>query len=356
MRVGSESRIAASETDALLASYGHLRGHRKSERRAMLRRLFTMAAIIAVVAFSVVGIGAAGATGQPNQSCEETPTTPGLSSSAPGSPSTPTGLPARICGRTSPEQQEPGFRVPVRRRLFPSAGALASSPDSHSPGWAEGSKAFSPTQRLTPAPLANRYMAQALDPGGGAAGANVALRVLDAVDPLVEVSAITAVDTVIQKSKTARAGRRRRTEGIILPLPSRPRRRRLRRKGRDRLRTTGHSDQFAGHATLGVPTLVGAAVPRTRAQRWVPLSGVPKTVKPRALRFSVQAVGATKSAKVTRRSRPASRPDASQSRSCGCPHTWRTTPVVSRDIPTKLCNPEVVRARRRASSVMRSFI
>jgi hypothetical protein len=42
-------------------------------------------------------------------------------------------------------------------------------------------------------------MAQALDPDGGAAGANVALRMLDAVDPLVEVSAITTVDTVIQK-------------------------------------------------------------------------------------------------------------------------------------------------------------
>jgi len=58
----------------------------------MLRRLFTMAAIIAVVAFSVVGIGAAGATGQPNQSCEETPTTPGLSSSAPGSAFNPNGV------------------------------------------------------------------------------------------------------------------------------------------------------------------------------------------------------------------------------------------------------------------------
>jgi hypothetical protein len=42
-------------------------------------------------------------------------------------------------------------------------------------------------------------MAQALDPDGGAAGANVALRVLDAVDPLVEVSAITTVDTVLAK-------------------------------------------------------------------------------------------------------------------------------------------------------------
>src|SRR6476619_8479711 len=42
-------------------------------------------------------------------------------------------------------------------------------------------------------------MAQALDPGGGAAGANVALRVLDAVDPLVEVSAVTSVDTVLSK-------------------------------------------------------------------------------------------------------------------------------------------------------------
>jgi hypothetical protein len=49
------------------------------------------------------------------------------------------------------------------------------------------------------APLASRIMATALDPDGGAAGANVALRVLDAVDPLVEVSAITTVDTVVQK-------------------------------------------------------------------------------------------------------------------------------------------------------------
>jgi hypothetical protein len=49
------------------------------------------------------------------------------------------------------------------------------------------------------APLAQRIMAQALDPDGGAAGANVALRVLDAVDPLVEVSAITTVDTVLSK-------------------------------------------------------------------------------------------------------------------------------------------------------------
>ena len=37
------------------------------------------------------------------------------------------------------------------------------------------------------------------NPDGGAAGANVALRVLDAVDPLVEVSAITTVDTVLSK-------------------------------------------------------------------------------------------------------------------------------------------------------------
>ncbi len=42
-------------------------------------------------------------------------------------------------------------------------------------------------------------MATALDPDGGSAGANVALRVLDAVDPLVEVTAVTTVDTVIQK-------------------------------------------------------------------------------------------------------------------------------------------------------------
>src|SRR6476619_8153161 len=42
-------------------------------------------------------------------------------------------------------------------------------------------------------------MAQALDPGGGAAGANVALRVLDAVDLLVEVSAVASVDTVLSK-------------------------------------------------------------------------------------------------------------------------------------------------------------
>ena len=49
------------------------------------------------------------------------------------------------------------------------------------------------------APLAQRIMAQALDPEGGSAGANVALRVLDAVDPLVEVSAITIVDTVLAK-------------------------------------------------------------------------------------------------------------------------------------------------------------
>ena len=48
-------------------------------------------------------------------------------------------------------------------------------------------------------PLADRIMATALDPEGGSAGANVALRVLDAVDPLVEVSAITTVDTVLSK-------------------------------------------------------------------------------------------------------------------------------------------------------------
>jgi hypothetical protein len=42
-------------------------------------------------------------------------------------------------------------------------------------------------------------MATALDPDGRSAGANVALRVLDAVDPLVEVSAVTTVDTVVQK-------------------------------------------------------------------------------------------------------------------------------------------------------------
>ena len=51
----------------------------------------------------------------------------------------------------------------------------------------------------TPAPLADRILATALDPDGGAAGANVALRELAAVDPLVEVSASTTVDTVLSK-------------------------------------------------------------------------------------------------------------------------------------------------------------
>jgi hypothetical protein len=45
-------------------------------------------------------------------------------------------------------------------------------------------------------------MATALDPEGGSAGANVALRVLDAVDPLVSVEATTTTwDTVYEKLK-----------------------------------------------------------------------------------------------------------------------------------------------------------
>lgn len=51
-------------------------------------------------------------------------------------------------------------------------------------------------------PLADRIMATALDPEGGSAGANVALRVLDAVDPLVSVEATTTTwDTVYEKLK-----------------------------------------------------------------------------------------------------------------------------------------------------------
>lgn len=42
-------------------------------------------------------------------------------------------------------------------------------------------------------------MATALDPEGGAASANVALRVIDSIDPLVEVSTLTSMDTVLGK-------------------------------------------------------------------------------------------------------------------------------------------------------------
>lgn len=42
-------------------------------------------------------------------------------------------------------------------------------------------------------------MAAALDSENGVVGANLALRTLDAVDPLIEVSSITTVDTVLGK-------------------------------------------------------------------------------------------------------------------------------------------------------------
>jgi len=48
-------------------------------------------------------------------------------------------------------------------------------------------------------PLAQRIIATALDPESGVGGANVALRVLDAIDPMVSVEATTSEAQLIAK-------------------------------------------------------------------------------------------------------------------------------------------------------------